>query len=75
MTQMIHNIVAFKSAEPVSRHGHMAAGVLTWLVARLRSYLARRRTLRAFDRLDDAMLKDIGYRRIPGEYSKYEPIH
>ncbi len=81
MNQMTNNIVAFKSNEPVSERNAFyensvsgRPGPVTRLIAWIRRQLAARRTIRALDRLDDAMLKDIGFRRIPGEYSKYEPL-
>lgn len=49
-------------------------GLIASLAAAVKRYLAHRRTIRALDGLNEEQLKDIGYRRIPGVYSKYEPM-
>ena len=77
MNQMTSNIVAFRTARPLNGTSAGAAGqagLFTAIGGHIRRYLAARRTLRALDRLDDHMLKDIGFRRIPGEYSRYERL-
>ena len=81
MNQMTSNIVDFKSAEPASGHHvfHENAvserpGLIARFVAWFRHYLAARRTLKALDQLSQEQLKDIGYRRIPDSFTKYEPL-
>jgi uncharacterized protein YjiS (DUF1127 family) len=74
MNQMTSNTIAFKSAEPVNGHDPVTSGVFARLAARVRQYLAVRRTLRALDRLSQEQLKDIGYRRFPDTWSKYERL-
>ena len=49
-------------------------GLFASMVAAVKRYLAHRRTIRALDGLNHEQLKDIGYRRIPDGYSKYEPL-
>ena len=51
-----------------------APGLFARVAAAMKRYLAARRTIRALDQLNDEQLKDIGYRRIVGGYSKYEPM-
>lgn len=50
------------------------SGLVANLVAVVKRYLAHRRTIRILDGLNNEQLKDIGYRRIPDGYSKYEPM-
>jgi len=61
-------------AEPGSDTGFGTPGLFARVVAAVTRYLAARRTIRALDGLNEEQLKDIGYRRIPGLYSKYEPM-
>jgi len=65
-------------AQPAGEHeratGFGKPSVFALLVEGIKRYLAHRRTIRALDRLSNEQLKDIGYRRIPDGYSKYEPM-
>jgi uncharacterized protein YjiS (DUF1127 family) len=88
MTQPLNHPLIFHSAIPVAEStvSHprrledvistppAQPGVIAWLVARIRNYLAVRRTLRALDELSWEQLKDIGYRRVPGERPRYERL-
>jgi Domain of unknown function (DUF1127) len=61
-------------AETANDAGFGGPGLLAGLVAGIKRYLAHRRTIKALDGLNNEQLKDIGYRRIPDGYSKYEPL-
>jgi len=60
--------------KPASDTSFSTPGLIASVVAAVKRYLAHRRTIRALDGLNEEQLKDIGYRRIPGLYSKYEPM-
>lgn len=78
MTQMSHNVIAFHNAQPASERESVVTsgqtGLFALMVAAVKRYLAARRTIKALEGLNDAQLKDIGYRRIEGLYSRYEPM-
>ncbi len=81
MNQMTSNIVSFKSNEPICECNALyenrdpdRPGLIARFAAWFRHYLAMRRTLKALDRLSPEQLKDIGYRRLPDSFSKYEPL-
>ncbi len=82
MNQMTHKVHAFQPSghDNVVSFGGTDANItgkpslFSAIVAGLRRYIAARRTMKALERLDDAQLKDIGYRRIPGDYSRFEPM-
>ena len=75
---MSHNVIAFQNARPVSETESATIygqpGLFAHLLAAVKRYLSARRTIKALDGLNDAQLKDIGYRRIPDLYTKYEPM-
>lgn len=60
--------------DPIASIAALWPGWPAWLLAGLRRYVRVRRTLRAFDHLSDELLRDIGYRRAPGERWRYEKL-
>ena len=81
MNHMISTDIALRSARPASGHEAVSAmasparpSLVARLAARVRQYRAVRRTQRALDRLSQEQLKDIGYRRVPDTWSKYERL-
>jgi uncharacterized protein YjiS (DUF1127 family) len=85
MNQIIRPETGFRSARPASagavpritiRTEPERPRLLARLADRIRRYLAVRRTLRALDGLSEEQLKDIGYRRVPGDpsTSRYERL-
>lgn len=88
MTQPLNHLLLFHSASPLASDvaprpqgledvlatPPAGPGIFAWLVTRIRHYLAVRRTLRALDDLSWEQLKDIGYRRVPGDGPRYERL-
>lgn len=63
-----------RPSDPIASITALWPGWTAWLLVGLRRHLRVRRTLQAFDQLYDELLKDIGYRRAPGERWRYEKL-